>query len=161
MDIVRLSSDYVPIIAPAVDIPGDARGSYVLLIALAYDRAFRAGSLPERCYPAGFYAYTGSALGGIRGRVGHHLKRDKKLHWHIDYLLEWADVVGVGIRESALREECTIARRLAARFDSVAGFGCSDCSCRSHLFYCDDEDNMKSGIESAGVTMLAPEGRKY
>lgn len=91
-------------------------------------------------FSEGFHIYTGSALGsGGMKRVKRHidlsLKRDKNPRWHVDYLhlnssfkLAWA----VCARTSS-RLECELARRLGG--DSAKGFGCTDCSCRSHLFY--------------------------
>ncbi|MEC7562112.1 MAG: DUF123 domain-containing protein, partial [SAR324 cluster bacterium] len=41
-------------------------------------------------FPSGLLVYVGSALGagGLRGRISHHLKINRKCHWHIDYLLQ-------------------------------------------------------------------------
>jgi len=47
----------------------------------------KVGALGEKCFDEGYYAYIGSALSGLKGRINHHLKTGKKLHWHIDYLL--------------------------------------------------------------------------
>ncbi|MGB9617311.1 MAG: DUF123 domain-containing protein, partial [Desulfomonilaceae bacterium] len=39
-------------------------------------------------FTPGYYVYLGSAkqYGGIESRVNRHLKKNKKLRWHIDYL---------------------------------------------------------------------------
>ena len=101
-------------------------------------------------FPEGFHTYVGSALGpGGMKRVKRHidlsLKRDKNPRWHVDYLhldssfrLSWAVCAS-----TSARLECELARRFGG--DSAPGFGCTDCSCKSHLFY--REKNPLSEIE--------------
>jgi sugar fermentation stimulation protein A len=56
------------------------------------------------------------------------------MHWHIDYLRGVADDAEAFPIVSVRRLECDLARDLAKIADGdVPGFGCSDCSCRSHL----------------------------
>jgi len=121
------------------------KGSYVLLIKLPEEQIITIGSLKALHFPGGCYAYVGSALNGFKTRIRHHLKSNKKLHWHIDYLLDKASITSVILCETNDRAECTIAQALDHQFDSVPGFGCSDCRCRSHLFFA-DENQMKSTI---------------
>jgi len=111
------------------------RGTYVLLIRAPYDFTLKIGGLGKIPIKAGYYAYVGSALGGLKGRIGRHLKREKTLHWHIDYLLTRAQVVDVVQAQSETRKECEIARELMKYFPYVQGFGSSDCHCKSHLFF--------------------------
>ena len=113
----------------------NAKGSYVLLISLAEDSVVTVGSLGPMPFHRAHYAYVGSALGGLKQRLGRHLRAEKKLHWHIDYLLEKARIEEAITCETEERMECTIARALGERFESVPGFGASDCRCRSHLFF--------------------------
>ena len=112
-----------------------AKGCYVLLIGLPADETVTAGRLGPIRFRGGHYAYVGSALGGLRSRLNRHLRSEKKAHWHIDYLLEKARISEIVTCETDVRVECVIARALWGRFDSVAGFGSSDCRCRSHLFF--------------------------
>lgn len=111
------------------------RGTYVLLIRVPYDTMLSVGELGKLSFKAGYYAYVGSALSGLKKRVGRHLKREKTLHWHIDYLLTRGQVVDVIQAQSKTRKECKIAGELAKHFPSIQGFGSSDCHCRSHLFF--------------------------
>jgi len=111
------------------------KGTYVLLIELPKSTEIQVGSLGKIKFQAGFYAYVGSALRGLEGRIRRHMKMKKKLHWHIDHLLAWARIKEVYADE---REECSIAAKLAERLPSVKGFGSSDCDCESHLFYSED-----------------------
>ena len=111
------------------------KGSYILLIEVEDDRKIEIGKLGKLKFQKGFYAYVGSAMAGIESRVKRHLRAEKRLHWHIDYLLEGAVIRGVICMESERKEECEIAAKFEKRFMSVGGFGCSDCGCRSHLFF--------------------------
>lgn len=109
---------------------------YQLDIVLAADARIAVGRLGEFLFPAGRYVYTGSARRNLDARVRRHLSRDKKLRWHIDYLLaaEQAEVVGVRLFEDG---ECAV-NRVTEGVVVAPGFGASDCrsSCGSHLKYC-------------------------
>ena len=115
------------------------KGSYVLLIKLPEEQEMAIGGLKVIHLPGGYYAYIGSALGGLRSRLSRHLQRNKKLHWHIDYLLQKASINNIIICETEGRIECTIAQALSSKFDSITGFGSSDCKCLSHLFFATEE----------------------
>lgn len=123
-------------------------GSYVLILQLPKQQIINIGSLANVCFPGGYYAYVGSARGGIRPRLSHHLDRNKKLHWHIDYLLQKATITDIIVSEAEGRVECIIVQALSAQFDSIPGFGCSDCRCLSHLFFAPEKRQMKSTIMS-------------
>jgi len=112
-----------------------ASGSYVLLIDLEKTQNISVGALGELRFDQGSYAYVGSALNGVESRVRYHLRKGKRPHWHIDYLLERARIESVLICRSIDRLECRIARELGAEATPVNGFGCSDCHCVSHLFF--------------------------
>jgi Uri superfamily endonuclease len=122
------------------------KGSYILLIKLPEAQTMTIGSLSDVYFPQGYYAYVGSALGGIKARLRHHLNKSKKMHWHIDYLLPKAPITEIIIGESEGRVECAIAQALSAQFDSIPGFGSSDCRCSSHLFFAAKERQMKLAI---------------
>jgi len=122
------------------------KGSYVILIRLPEAQTITIGSLSDVYFPRGYYAYVGSALGGVKPRLSHHLSRTKKRHWHIDYLLQKASITDIIIGESESRVECAIAQVLNSQFDSIPGFGSSDCRCPSHLFYAAEGSQMKSAI---------------
>ena len=112
------------------------RGTYVLLVSLDHDRLIIVGKLGLIPFPSGIYAYCGSAKAGYRGRVGRHFSQDKKIRWHIDYLLQVAEPVGAYLVQGGEGVECSLSRLLysLAGSESVPGFGCSDCSCPSHLY---------------------------
>ncbi len=115
-------------------------GTYVLVLHL--DRAARieVGKLGTLSFAAGYYCYVGSARGpgGLRARLARHLRRPKRLHWHVDYLLRETSVEEIWTAPSSDRLECSWARdllTLPGAQVSVRGFGSSDCSCQSHLVY--------------------------
>jgi Uri superfamily endonuclease len=123
-------------------------GSYILLINLPEEETITIGRLPARHFHQGYYAYVGSALNGLKARLEHHLRENKKLHWHIDYLLKKASITCIIACESEYRVECIIAQALSRQFDSIPGFGSSDCHCKSHLFFNTDDKKMISAIMS-------------
>lgn len=122
------------------------RGTYVLLIHVPYQVRLSVGELGNLELKAGYYAYIGSALGGLEKRVERHLAGDKKIHWHIDYLLTKGRVIDVVQGETKERKECAIAGELAKHLASVAGFGSSDCKCESHLFYSLDFNELRKVV---------------
>lgn len=66
-------------------------------------------------------------------RILRHLRKKKKKFWHIDYLLQYAEVKKVWT--SDLPEE-KIAEFLSGKMEiPVLGFGSSDVKSKSHLFY--------------------------
>ena len=119
----------------------------MLLINLPEERTITVGNLGTVSFTRGYYTYVGSALGGFRSRLNRHLRTDKKPHWHIDYLLEKAELDAIITGETQEKTECMISRELAQRFDSMPGFGASDCRCSSHLFF--GADDMRTTVVSA------------
>jgi Uri superfamily endonuclease len=123
------------------------KGSYIIYVEVTHDRSIRIGSLGSVSFKKGFYAYVGSAMNGLSGRIMRHLRKDKKLHWHIDYLLRKARIRAVHIRPSGKKEECALAQKFASRFTGIVGFGCSDCKCASHLFYSKSLDDLRNRVQ--------------
>jgi len=118
------------------------RGAYLLVIHLKADREITIGRLGRFAFRKGFYFYVGSAMRGLTARVARHVRRAKKLRWHIDYLLALpaAQVLAAMPHPSARREECRLNRavqRLPGATVPVPGFGSSDCKegCPAHLTY--------------------------
>ncbi|MHC1567329.1 MAG: GIY-YIG nuclease family protein [Candidatus Syntropharchaeia archaeon] len=123
------------------------RGTYVLLIK-APEKEIRVGKLGIIRFKSGFYAYVGSALNGIEARIKRHLSNEKKIHWHIDYLLTISRIETVFYAETAQRMECDIAESLSD-LESVREFGCSDCTCESHLFFSPEKNYLERRISDA------------
>ena len=111
-------------------------GTYALVIALEVGLRLRIGKLGIHNLPPGYYVYVGSALGGLAGRLRRHLRSEKRLHWHIDYLLRQAAVAQIWYAIGPDRLECkwtVILRNLPGATPSIPRFGASDCLCSSHL----------------------------
>ncbi len=114
-------------------------GAYVLLIELGAPLALEVAKLPRAAaaLPAGRYAYCGSAYGpgGLKARIGRHLRADKALRWHVDHLTAVGRIVDAqavpGGRECDLLDRLLEAPGAAV---PVPGFGSSDCrACPAHL----------------------------
>jgi len=108
--------------------------TYSLLIPLK-ESELRVGSLGTVHFSEGCYVYVGSSMKyGIR-RVLRHLSNEKKIRWHIDYLLGDCPPSYVIFAEVQRKMECEVAQRIKeSSVDFVPKFGCSDCNCISHLF---------------------------
>ncbi len=105
--------------------------SYVLVVRVDEEVEIEVGSLGALRFERGYYMYVGSAKVGI-SRVCRHFRKGKKLRWHIDYLTERAEAVCAYLFNL---EECELSRTLAAKYRGVEKFGCSDCNCKTHLYY--------------------------
>jgi sugar fermentation stimulation protein A len=125
---------------------------------LPEERAIDTGSLRDVHFSRGYYAYVGSALGGLKSRLSRHFRSDKKLHWHIDYLLQKASIIDVIIGETESKVECALAQALSSQFDSIRGFGSSDCHCRSHLFFAAEGRRIESATRTALESLTMPPG---
>lgn len=111
-------------------------GVYVLLIWVKRKRKIRIGKLGPLEFARGLYFYVGRALNGLEARIERHLRKSKKNFWHIDYLLECSEILGIiYVLTSYGESECKIAFHLGKRFKAIENFGSSDCRCRSHLFF--------------------------
>ncbi|MCX7765089.1 MAG: GIY-YIG nuclease family protein [Candidatus Sumerlaeia bacterium] len=114
------------------------RGAYILIFKLKKGQILQIGKLGKFFFPAGFYTYTGSALGGVKERVQRHLRRQKCLHWHIDYLLPFAEIIAVQVKFSNRKIECALNNFLICNSGAktiVKKFGSSDCRCPTHLLF--------------------------
>ena len=116
------------------------KGIYVLIIQVRQNIKVDVGALGEITFTKGLYAYVGSAQTNLEQRVKRHLRNEKRKFWHIDYLLDNSatKIIKVFYKEAAKPEECKTAESLSRKNKPIAGFGCSDCNCKSHLFRIDD-----------------------
>jgi Uri superfamily endonuclease len=133
-------------------------GTYILLVELASPVAIAVGRLGSISFEAGVYAYVGSAFGpgGLAARLHRHIVGPRKIHWHIDYLLERATVIGTLHRAEVERGECKWARWVGTRAKAhVPGFGSSDCRCESHLFFLGDAERSEELAAIAGCELKA------
>ena len=110
-------------------------GIYILQITLENSKNISYGRDYNHFFQEGSYFYVGSALNGLDARIRRHLSQDKKMHWHIDYLLRHSEIKHIYIKKTTKKEECLYAQKLAQEFTIIPCFGASDCNCISHLFY--------------------------
>lgn len=111
------------------------KGSYLVLIEIKCNDTIKIGKLGHLDFQKGFYVYVGSAINGLEPRINRHLRKKKKIHWHIDFLLNNSKIINVFYKENSFKEECKISKEFNKKLQSVENFGCSDCKCKSHLFY--------------------------
>jgi sugar fermentation stimulation protein A len=115
--------------------PNGDSGIYLLVIRLYGPRWIQIGGLGYRFFHRGSYGYVGSARRGMKSRLNRHLKDVKRLHWHIDYLLRYAEIVAIIYGQCHSDKECMLANELSRIIKFLPGFGSTDCRCTSHLFF--------------------------
>lgn len=124
-----------------------SEGIYCLIIRLFQRHRIKIGCLGTFSFPAGFYVYAGSAQNSLGRRIERHLRQEKKMHWHIDYLLLHGQVMFVHTYPGEKHMECMLSHKIGNIKNAsvpVKGFGSSDCSCVSHLYFF--QDNPDPGI---------------
>ena len=113
------------------------QGVYALIIELHQKFRFSLRARGTQELRKGRYFYGGSARGpgGLRARIGRHLRANKRIHWHVDVLTNTGRIVCVW--SSTDGEECELIRRvlsLAGSTVPIRGLGSSDCNtCPAHL----------------------------
>ena len=120
--------------------PPEQSGTYVLVLHLPHMVTVDVGRLGRFQFPAGWYAYAGSAHGpgGLASRTSRHLRSVKPLHWHVDYLRAHAGPIEIWYATGAQKRECAWARALVdlpGASVPAPGFGASDCRCSTHLVH--------------------------
>lgn len=129
-------------------------GYYILLMYLRRSAEIRIGRRPPEPFPRGWYAYTGSAKKSFGKRLERHTSHEKKLYWHIDYLIAAAELRRIYIipdEDQSLRSdasspaaggampfECSLtaqARGLEGGSLLHSRFGSGDCVCPGHLVF--------------------------
>ncbi|MGL6297777.1 MAG: GIY-YIG nuclease family protein [Methanobacteriaceae archaeon] len=144
------------------------KGTYCLIIYVSQETEISVGALTSITFESGYYVYIGSAMNSLIPRIKRHLRDDKKLHWHIDYLLlnENSSIEEIIFTDSEKRIECKLANLIKESAKSanisttniitniidskisqnekciVANFGCSDCNCESHLIYFENKEEI-------------------
>ncbi|MGM0470859.1 MAG: GIY-YIG nuclease family protein [Bacillota bacterium] len=125
-------------------------GIYNLIIKLDSDQQIEVGSLGKLEFKSGYYIYTGTAQRNLTARIERHQSNDKKLHWHIDYLLQFGEVIDVALWSGSKELECQLHQFLLNNCsvkELVAEFGASDCQCNTHLLYSREIPNLTDDRE--------------
>lgn len=121
----------------AFDLP-EHPGTYALWLRSRRSGAVVVGRLGLLSLRPGVYVYVGSAFGpgGLRARVGRHLRVKKAKRWHVDHLRPHTSLEAVHYCDAPAEHEWAqvLARSPGAEIP-LPRFGASDCRCPSHLFF--------------------------
>jgi Uri superfamily endonuclease len=98
------------------------------------------GKLGSKRIAAGYWVYVGSAFGpgGLRARLAHHLRPSARPRWHLDYIKTALQPIDIWATDDVVKREhdwAGVFSALKGATRPIAGFGASDCSCRSHLIH--------------------------
>ena len=115
-------------------------GTYALIFSACQKRQIEIGKLGTLQVKPGFYIYVGSAFGpgGLKARIGHHRNKTSRPHWHMDYLGPYLKLIEFWYTYGPVHREHQWAKIISTTGGTsvpLAGFGSSDCRCRSHLFF--------------------------
>ena len=84
------------------------KGSYILLFLLPNSKEISIGKLGRLLFKKGVYLYVGSAMNGLEQRIQRHLRTEKKIHWHIDYLLPHTAMTAIYYSEDSKSREGSV-----------------------------------------------------
>lgn len=135
----------------------DSCYTYLLAIQVREKHNLQIGHLGVKQFDTGFYYYVGSAKRVLLSRIKRHMRKEKKLFWHIDYLLHsvFTSIEEIWLSNSI--DECELASYLEKKSQSlVSGFGSSYCKCNSHLFFCDESPLPRKILEAKGLFYASP-----
>lgn len=115
-------------------------GTYALVLYCRINKKVEVGKLGFISLIPGYYIYVGSAFGpgGLRARVHRHIRESKKKHWHLDYIKGFTQPIEIWYSyEPEIREHqwAEIIKMGSHSQILMKGFGSSDCSCTTHLFF--------------------------
>ena len=133
-----------------------SEATYILVINVSEDLKIRVGRLGEVFFKYGDYLYIGSARGCLETRLQRHLRKEKRIFWHIDYLLENQKVKILQIWTIDKKMECQTAEVLYQ--DPITeiikkGFASSDCKCLTHLFFIKDKKKTEKILKEIGFSV--------
>jgi len=112
--------------------------------------------LGEVSFKEGDYIYIGSAKGCLETRLQRHLRKEKRIFWHIDYLLENQKAKILQIWTIDKKMECQTAEVFYQDPTTEIikkGFGSSDCKCLTHLFFIKDKKETEKILKEIGFSV--------
>jgi len=112
-------------------------------------------------FKKGDYIYIGSAKGCLETRLQRHLKKEKRIFWHIDYFLENKKVKILQIWTIDKKVECQTAEVFCQDPNSEIikkGFGSSDCKCLTHLFFVKNKKRIESILKEIDFSKRTESG---
>ena len=124
-------------------------GTYAVVLTPNQCRPVKIGKLGLLQVREGYYIYVGSALGpgGLKARIAHHKKISDRPRWHIDYLRTVTHLIELWYSFDSIRREHLWADIIANANGVTApfpGFGSSDCTCKSHLYFLNSKPAVNS-----------------
>jgi Uri superfamily endonuclease len=127
------------------------KGSYCLIINKKINSKIEVGAIGQINFKKGYYIYIGSAMNSLIPRIKRHLSDNKKIHWHVDYLLKdkstYVEEVIFNINNEKI--ECKLANSISKEGIEIANFGCSDCNCNSHLIYFENNEDCLKTVKNS------------
>ena len=111
-------------------------GVYVLIVKVLEECEIEVGSLGRIEFEEGYYAYVGRAMAGLQKRIERHLRRPRRVRWHIDWLTSNPIVkplCAIFGETQNPRLEDELAEVLSG--EPIPRFGSSDARASSHLKY--------------------------
>jgi endonuclease-3 len=123
-------------------------GAYILILKMEIEKDIQIGKFKKFSFKKGYYFYVGSAMKGF-GRVYRHFKVaqgiNKTRKWHIDYLLPCIKVESAILVKTNRKVECLLSKCFFESYmEIIPGFGCTDCYCKTHLYY--SEEDVKNKV---------------
>lgn len=133
-------------------------GTYALVFQCATPFDAVAGKLGPIFLATGYWIYVGSAFGpgGLRSRLNHHLKPSRRPHWHLDYIKNALRPLEIWTTTDAAQREHDWAMGFSTQRGAsrpIAGFGATDCACRSHLIHLPRRPSFSSFKKQIGTVI--------
>ncbi len=129
------------------------KGTYILIVEISKPIKVKVGSLGLVDFKKGIYAYIGSAMNSLNKRIKRHAKKQKKIHWHLDYLTSLPEVE---VKKAYVffnkRIEEKLSTDFAKKYKGVKKFGASDMKKVSSNFYVVDDEVEKFIVSLGGVS---------
>jgi sugar fermentation stimulation protein A len=116
------------------------------------------GAIGDRIFKKGFYIYVGSAKKNLQERVLRHERKQKKVHWHIDYVFPGRmNLIRSYLIRSGEDLESQVASSLMDISDGyVRDFGSSDSPAVSHFFHFSQNPLRKAGFQELLLDVRMP-----
>lgn len=120
------------------------KGAYAIGFRLKHNRNIQVGSLGRLAFRAGDYFYFGNAYGGggLASRLKRHIIRDKKKHWHFDYIRPYVALTDIYAYIGG--NECSLVEEYRQKLNAIfihKKLGSMDCTtCPSHFIYINNPD---------------------
>ena len=124
-------------------------GTYALIFSASRKGKLSIGKIGTLELKLGIYIYIGSAFGpgGLKARIRHHCRKAVRPHWHIDHLASALALKEIWYTCDPIHREhqwATMIANIRGGSLPLAGFGSSDCRCKSHLFFFNSKPGSKN-----------------